>query len=282
MSHFFYKCMLLGVCLATASVHQGYGQIPLKIPGLGGGGAPRIPGFDNSGGGNVDISKVGEGVSKLVKGALGVNRNEENVIGESVALEIIRKNGGISRDAAMTQRVIRIGRSLTRYAARGGVTYRFGVLNSASPNGFSAPGGYIFLTRGLLSKLKTDEQIAAALAHEISHVMRRHALRSVSKANMAAGLMNLGSSAVGAAGGPSIPVFDNAVESIVVQMLNKGYSTSDEYDADAQAVKLLKDAGYRPQAMAETLMTLDAAMPTKGKLDYHPETKNRIARLQKK
>ncbi|PTX97535.1 hypothetical protein DB346_21325 [Verrucomicrobia bacterium LW23] len=270
-----WKHLLLALGLTfSASIASSHAQIPIKIPG-----APRIPGFDNnSGGGNIDPVKTYKGVEQFTKGALGVNRNEENVIGESVALGIIAKYGGLSRDMASTVRVIRIGRTLIRYAPRAGLTYRFAILNSNTPNAFSAPGGYIFITRGMLAKCKSDGMVAAVLAHEIAHVMRRHALRSISKANMASGLLKLGTVAAGAAGGPSIPDFDNAVDQVLSQMLQKGYSKSDEYDADREGAALLKTAGYDPALMAQTIQALDNGGKS---VDYHPETADRVARLQK-
>ena len=94
----------------------------------------------------VDTAKD---AGKITKGLVGIGPEEERVIGGSVAVEIVGAYGGLVRDAAIMQRVNLVGRTLARYSDRPDLDWRFGVLASDAVNAFSAPSGYVFITRGL-------------------------------------------------------------------------------------------------------------------------------------
>src|SRR4051812_16705702 len=106
-------------------------------------------------------------LGKVAKGLAGIGPEEEKIIGDSVALEIVGKYGGLVRDAAIMQRVNVVGRSLAAYSARPDLSWRFAVLDSNSVNAFSAPAGYVFITRGLYDLAPDDDALAGILGHEI-------------------------------------------------------------------------------------------------------------------
>lgn len=133
---------------------------------------------------NLDLNKVVDTANKIGKGAKAlapIGPQEERIIGESVALQIIGKYGGLVRDEAITRRVNLIGHALAYYSPRPVLAWRFGVLDSPSVNGFSAPGGFVFITRGLYELCDDDHALAAVLAHEIAHITGRHALKIIDR-----------------------------------------------------------------------------------------------------
>mgnify|MGYP006203657845 CR=1 FL=1 len=106
-------------------------------------------------------------------------------------VEIVGRYGGLVRDEAITQRVMLVGRSLARYSDRPGLDWRFGVLDSPTVNAFSAPDGYVFITRGLYDLAENDDVLAAILSHEIAHITGRHALKIVARGEFLSGATSL-------------------------------------------------------------------------------------------
>src|SRR5262245_5558107 len=98
---------------------------------------------------------------------------DERQLGALAADQLIREYG-LVQDEAMQARVDSVGRSLARYAPGGGVGYRFRILRSDDVNAMTTPDGQVFVTRQLMRVFKSDDQLAAVLAHEISHVVLGH------------------------------------------------------------------------------------------------------------
>ena len=86
------------------------------------------------------------------------------------------------KNEALQRYVNRVGRWLTLHTERPGLPWHFGVLDHPNVNAFAAPGGYIFVTRGLVEKMHSEAELAGVLAHEIAHVLRKHHLNAIQKA----------------------------------------------------------------------------------------------------
>src|SRR4051812_15786883 len=84
--------------------------------------------------GNIDVTKIAKDLGTTAHGFAGIGLQEEKTIGNSVAVEIVSRYGGLVRDEAMTRRINLIGKSIARYSSRPELTYRFGVLNSTTVN----------------------------------------------------------------------------------------------------------------------------------------------------
>ena len=116
--------------------------------------------------GGFDLSKIKKGLDtakdagKVLKGVAGIGPEEERNMGESVALELIGKYGGVVRDADTMRRVNLVGRSLTKYSDRPQLSWRFAVLDSDTINAFSAPDGYVFITKALYEQATNDDLLA--------------------------------------------------------------------------------------------------------------------------
>src|SRR5262249_13200644 len=120
---------------------------------------------------NVDLDKVVLGGTKLAKAAEGVSDEEEIKIGRDVAANLAARYG-IVEDAAKVKYVNLVGQAVVRQCYRKKIPYHFAILHTAEINALAAPGGYIFITQGLLESLKDESELAGVLAHEVTHVVQ--------------------------------------------------------------------------------------------------------------
>lgn len=235
-----------------------------------------LPGLDKIGDSLKKAGDTGKKMGRVAKGATGLSLEEEISIGDAVALQIVSRFGGLWRDEAATARVNLLGRALGRYAQRQDLTWRFGLLNSDEINAFSAPGGRVFITRGLYRLAETDDELAGILAHEIIHIDRRHALRSIARGELLGGVTELV-----ADNNADFAQFDEAIGSITEQLLEKGYDPNAEYDADRNGRALAMVTGYAPGGLRAALEDLKAsgAGDHEATFSTHPPLEKRLEKL---
>lgn len=236
--------------------------------------------------GNADKLKKGldtaKDASKVMKGLAGIGPEEERLIGDSVSLEIVGKYGGLVRDEATMRRVNLVGRALARYSDRPGLDWRFGVLDSATVNAFSAPDGYVFITRGLYALAETDDILAAILGHEIAHITGKHALKIVQRGELLSGL---GSQVVKRSGNTreveaQLQQFNLGVTEITKTLFEKGFDPQTEYAADQAGRQLAVVTGYAPGGLRAVLARLQQIPAGPQKIfSTHPPLSERIRRL---
>lgn len=211
---------------------------------------------------------------------------EEDAIGQMVALEILSRYP-LVEDESLQLYVNSILQVVSRVSDRpvvyGG--YTAGVVASSVPNAYSAPGGYIFLTQGLLNSIENEDELAAAVAHEVAHVVLRHGLASVKRAQRA---KLIGSLVQEAASEEDrwktyAQALGSVVQQVTTQVLEKGWTRDQEWDADSLAFLYLVRAGYDPRALARLLERLKGKISSKKRLSFlrtHPDMEARIRRLR--
>jgi predicted Zn-dependent protease len=177
-----------------------------------------------------------------------MSEDEEIAIGRKTHQEII-DHYGVYDDQALNDYVQRVGRKLAQVSHRNNLIYRFTVLDSPEVNAFALPGGYIYITRGLLVYLNSEAQLAAVLGHEIGHVTARHAVRQHSAA-MTTGI--LGAVIAAATDIPAAGDLTNVAGTALV----RGYGRSHELEADRLGSEYLARAGYDPNAMLDVIRVL--------------------------
>jgi predicted Zn-dependent protease len=236
--------------------------------------------------GGFDLNKLTDtvkSVGKMTKGVAGIGPEEERVIGGSVAVEIAGTYGGLVRDEAITKRVNLIGRTLAGCSDRPDLQWRFGVLNSDTVNAFSAPGGYVFITRGLYALAADDDQLAGILAHEIAHITRRHALKIVERGEFLSGASSLAAqqSSDVRATQAQLQQFDLGIDKIIDTLCKVGFDPKTEYEADRIGRDLAAIAGYSRDGLRQVLQKLQQnnLASSKKVFSTHPPLAERIRRL---
>lgn len=159
--------------------------------------------------------------------------------------------------------------------------YRVLVLNSDEINAFATPGGHIFITRGLLRCCRTEDAVAAVIAHEIGHIQFKHGIQAIKQER----LVDFGKTVVTELGGGKLlETFSGAIGDFTNALINIGYSSSSEYAADDVAQTLLRRLGYDPNGLVEVLMVMDKKLKPEdaGFGKTHPAPQDRIEKVQKK
>ncbi len=157
--------------------------------------------------------------------------------------------------------------------------YHFQILDSDDINAYGAPGGFVVVTKGLLRCAKSEDELAAILAHEIGHVSLKHGMQAVEQSKQSAALAKLGASMVNTNIKEVVGLFGGSVEDMMNTAFVGGYSRDQESQADHEAVAILKRSGYDPMALVRVLEVMKTKLKPGG-LDFaktHPEPDERIA-----
>jgi predicted Zn-dependent protease len=237
-----------------------------------------FPSLDKISEGLKKAEDTSRSVSKVAKGATGLSLEEEVAIGDAVSLEIVARFGGLWRDEAATRRVNLLGRALGRYALRQDLVWRFGILDSDTINAFSAPGGRVFITRGLYQLAGADDTLAGVLAHEIIHIDRRHALRIIARGELLTGVTELVRD-----NNADYGQYEQVIGDLTSFILEKGYDPETEYEADKRGRALAATTGFAPGGLRAALEALKASGKAKEEqtFDTHPPLDDRLKRLPK-
>jgi predicted Zn-dependent protease len=161
----------------------------------------------------------------------------------------VRKQYGVYDNPELQSYVQRVGQMLAAQSHRPGLTYHFTVLDTPEVNAFALPGGYIYITRGILAYLNSEAELSAVLGHEIGHVTARHAVRQYT----AASTTGFVGTFIGIATG--IPVTQDLFNTLGNAMLS-GYGRDHELESDRLGSEYLARAGYDPQAMIKVIGVL--------------------------
>ena len=165
--------------------------------------------------------------------------------------------------------------------------YHFLILNSDDINAFATPSSLIFVTRGLLRCCKSEDALAAVLAHEIGHVELRHGMQAIEKARVTEALTTLAAESAKTLGSKGVAdltrTFEGAITDITNTLINKGYARSQEYQADQASLTILRRVGYDPNGLVEMLTIMKRNLKPGG-ADFaktHPSPDDRIAEIRK-
>jgi predicted Zn-dependent protease len=207
--------------------------------------------------GNVDWKKAAETVKKVQKANADVNEPQEITLGEGIASNLLGA-APLLDNPAIQQYVNRVGRWLALQTERPNLPWQFGVLDDNDVNAFAAPGGYVFITKGLLAQMNSEAELAGVLAHEISHVLRKHHLQALKKGAQTELLSDLANDALKNTG--SDPRLAKLV-SAGTEVYARGLDKNDEFEADRMGVVIAARGGYDPYGLPAVLQTLQAIKP---------------------
>jgi len=177
-----------------------------------------------------------------------ISEEQEIALGRQANTRILKETP-VYADPELAQLVQQVGEKLASHSHRPELLYRFKVLDSSTINAFALPGGYIYITRGLLAYLNSEAELAAVLGHEIGHVTARHSVRQQSTATVTGILGAVVAASTGVQGIDSLT--DMASTAIV-----RGYGRDNELEADRLGAEYLARSGYDPAAMLEVVGVL--------------------------
>jgi predicted Zn-dependent protease len=163
--------------------------------------------------------------------------------------------------------------------------YHVMILEAPELNAFATTGGHIFITRGLMEALETEDALAAVFAHEIAHIQLQHSVDLIKNMRITRDLSKAADRAAGIAAREASlserkTLFDNAVRNMVTTLIVNGYTREQEFQADSYAVKLLALAGYSPSSLVDVLTILQKTTGTGGFNNTHPTPAQRLANVR--
>ena len=202
---------------------------------------------------------------------------EENRIGKQISGNLL---GAVPlvRDDALQRYVNLVGNWVALQTGRKDTIWHFGVLDTEDINAFAAPGGYIFLTKGLYRRLNNEAELAGVLGHEIAHVTQKHHLKVLKKSSLIG--------ALGQAASSKAQGSDQMVQNLIgngAEIMARGLDKNAEFEADRVGIVLAARAGYDPWGLPTVLQDM-AGLPAKDNrtsLLYktHPHPADRLAAL---
>ena len=235
---------------------------------------------------SADLSVAAQAGGQIVEAAKGFTDEQEYYLGRGVSAQIFAKHRPL-KNAQVNRYLSQIGLVLAGCSDRpdtfGG--WHFTALDTGDVNAVSAPGGFVFVTRGFLRLIPDEDALAAVLAHEIGHVVKGHGAAAISQANLTSALTLIGKQAAASQGGQAVQLltssFGDSIKDITDTLLTKGYSRSQEYDADEYAAELLGRSGYDQQALIAMLRTLEQpGAGGGGWFATHPAAADRIDEVE--
>lgn len=214
-----------------------------------------------------------------------MSESEEDQIGKKEHPKIIKSFGGIYKNEQLQNYVESLGYFLVNTSELSNKKFTFTILNSPIVNAFALPGGYIYLTRGLIYLCQNEAQLAGVIAHEIGHVTARHTAKRYTK-NFGVGLL---ANILGVIN-KNMVINDLVNKSASLYLLS--FSRSQEYEADRLAVRYMARAGFDPNQMGEFLRLMEKFSRLKRKivkdlgetselLKTHPNSSKRVKEVIK-
>ncbi|MFO1155010.1 MAG: M48 family metalloprotease [Rhodospirillales bacterium] len=180
---------------------------------------------------------------------------DEERVGAEQHSQLVAQMGGAYGDAELGAYVERVGQTVARQTELPDGGYVFTVVNDDSVNAFALPGGYVHVTRGLLALAGNEAELAGVIAHELGHVVARHAAQRYSR-TVAAGVGMSALNVIGTVLG--VPPMAGDLAGYGAQAYLQDYSRDQEMEADRLAVRYMTRAGYDPNAMVTFFRKLDA------------------------
>lgn len=198
-----------------------------------------------------------------------ISTKEEISIGQDVAKQLEKKYG-LVEDEELANRVVNIGAKLVEVCDRKDIPWTFKVLNIKEVNAVSLPGGPVYVYKGLIDYMPSDEELAGVLAHEVGHIVKRHSVKQMEK-SMKMGIL------FGAVFGDR-GIF---LQNLAYNAIMAGYSREDEREADYLGYIYSSKAGYNPYSLLIGMKKLAELSGTAkyGLFSDHPEPEARIKLL---
>ncbi|MGK5088876.1 M48 family metalloprotease [Bdellovibrionota bacterium FG-2] len=205
---------------------------------------------------------------------------DELMVGRQMAAKLLGKFSLYSGAPEATEYVKLVGHTLARQSGRPEIKFYFAILDTPEINAFATPGGYIFVTKGLLLNLRSEAELAAVLGHELAHVNEKHMYKmiapkkQVSANESIARMLSRGNSDLGAS-------ISQVVNSGIKLLLEEGLGSEKEHAADEASTLYVLASGYPPGGMLSVVKKLAEQNGTEKLGKTHPPFPERIASLER-
>ena len=211
----------------------------------------------------IDITDIIKGTVEYVQIA-NISDEQEIEIGKQTNQQVLSQYQ-LYNNSQIQQYVSDLGQELVSASDSRDIPFNFQVVSSDEVNAFATPGGFVYVTTGLLKTAENRAQLASVMAHEIAHINEKHGVKALKQAVAAQGI-------AGAAG-----VETSQLAQIAYQLtLDLPQSRSFEYEADNSGLQILQQSGYPAEAFADFLAKLESSGNTPEFIRTHPTSENRI------
>lgn len=231
-----------------------------------------LPGFGRGSDSGKGVN-IGNLLGNLGKAVAEPTEQEEIALGQEFAATLLGAKPLVN-NPGLQRYVNTLGRWLAAQTERPDLPWTFGVLDDKGYNAFATPGGYIFVTRGLMERMRSEAELAGVLAHEIGHVLKKHHLNAVKASGWSGIAAELVSAKTG--GNTKLTEFAKGV-------LARGLDKEDEFEADRLGVVIAARAGYDPFGLPAVLQVLQGESSQDSgfalMFETHPAPADRLGRL---
>jgi len=228
---------------------------------------------------NLDINRLIDTAKSLSQATTEIDESGEIEIGRDVASRLLGA-APLHPSPSLQRYVNQVGRWLAAQTERPDLPWRFAVLDAPQVNAFATPGGYIFVTGGLVARMTTEAELAGVLAHEIVHVLRKHHLKAIQKGALA----NVAGNVVALALQDKNSALRNQLVAFGTELYVRGLDKGDELEADRLGVVIAARGGYDPWGLPVVLQTLQSINPEDSAVALmfktHPAPSERLDALE--
>ncbi len=228
---------------------------------------------------NKKTSKILQQSVNTLKALQPIAYKEEKAIGGRLAVEVFNRYGDAYDDPELLRYINLVGQSVADVSSRSDIDYHFAILNTEFPNAFATPGGYVFVSIGLLRMIENEAELAGVLAHEVAHIARKHALQTLGRSRSLQGVSSLTLAVMDKNPG----LFDKLIDEVSNVLFTKGLDKNLEFEADKYGREFAYRTGYYPGALKRFIQKLGASKKNQGSIfaSTHPTSRERYNLLQK-
>jgi predicted Zn-dependent protease len=213
---------------------------------------------------SLDFGDLFNNIYRYVEVA-NISDQDEVEIGKQINDMLLSQQYNLYDNAQVQAYVDNLGQELVSMSDSRDIPFTFQVVESDEINAFATPGGFVYLTTGLLEAADNQAQVASVLAHEIAHINQRHSVKALKQAAIAQGIAETAN------------LSTNTLAQIGYQLaIDLPRSRDFEYEADSFGLEILQQAGYPSVAFVNFLQKLEDNSPQPEFLRTHPTTSNRI------
>jgi predicted Zn-dependent protease len=196
------------------------------------------------------------GLFDILRTSQPVKYKQEAQMGETIALQAFSRFGKLAKDQVLLEYVSLVGNTVARASDRPHTPYYFAVCKNNDPNAFAVPGGYVFITTGLLKLVKNEEELAGILGHEIAHITLQHAIKGIRAAKRWGALATVGQIFLNKGKSDKNAEYADLVDNFFDKITETGHGLRYELKADELGIEYAYRAGYRAGGLRDFINTL--------------------------